>query len=103
MSPLTLSLKFTLSVVEGKGVLTPYTSCLLQAGHSPATLFSVILVLDTGIQERGVERDECPPDTKTYLSEWAQGGCLSETGHRGRGVLEMENLGSLLKLTHPYY
>ena len=42
MSPLTLSLS--------KGALTPYAACLQQAGHSPATLFSVILVLDTGIQ-----------------------------------------------------
>ena len=70
-------------------------ACLLQAGNHPSGRGFAGLVLSlTG---------ECPPDTKTYLSEWAQGGCLSETGHRGRGVLEMENLGSLLKLTHPYY
>ena len=44
VSPLILNLKFTLSVVEGKGAL-PLPRC-----HFRATLFPVILVLDTGIQ-----------------------------------------------------
>ena len=50
MYPLTLSLKFTLSVVEGKGALIPHAAYLQQAGAFRATPYPVIPVLDTGIQ-----------------------------------------------------